>query len=130
MPDVMNQEYFSVLVQVVAALGLAGIILLLSILMGKRSSVRKPANIPYECGVIPTGEGAPMFSVKFYMVAMLFVIFDLEVVFLYPWAVNFQDYVMLHPEAFTSMSIFIGILAVAYLYALGKGALNWHRDPS
>ena len=94
----MNQEFFSVLVQVVAALGLAGIILLLSILMGKRSSVRKPADIPYECGMIPMGEGAPMFSVKFYMVAMLFVIFDLEVVFLYPWAVNFRDYVMMNPE--------------------------------
>lgn len=51
----MNQEFFSVLVQVVAALGLAGIILLLSILMGKRSSVRKPADIPYECGMIPMG---------------------------------------------------------------------------
>lgn len=60
--------------QVAAALGLAGMILLLSILMGKRSSVRKPADIPYECGMIPMGEGAPMFSVKFYMVAMLFVI--------------------------------------------------------
>ena len=65
----MNQEFFSVLVQVAAALGLAGMILLLSILMGKRSSVRKPADIPYECGMIPMGEGAPMFSVKFYMVA-------------------------------------------------------------
>ena len=125
----MNQEFFSVLVQVVAALGLAGIILLLSILMGKRSSVRKPADIPYECGMIPMGEGAPMFSVKFYMVAMLFVIFDLEVVFLYPWAVNFRDYVMMNPESFTAMCIFIGILLVAYLYELGKGALNWHHDP-
>ena len=110
----MNQEFFSVLVQVAAALGLAGMILLLSILMGKRSSVRKPADIPYECGMIPMGEGAPMFSVKFYMVAMLFVIFDLDVVFLSPWV---------------AMCIFIGILLVAYLYALGKGALNWHHDP-
>ena len=112
----MNQEFFSVLVQVAAALGLAGMILLLSILMG-------------ECGMIPMGEGAPMFSVKFYMVAMLFVIFDLEVVFLYPWAVNFRDYIMMNPESFTAMCIFIGILLVAYLYALGKGALNWHHDP-
>ena len=117
----MNQEFFSVLVQVAAALGLAGMILL----MGKRSSVRKPADIPYECGMIPMGEGAPMFSVKFYMVAMLFVIFDLEVVFLYPWAVNFRDYIMMNPESFTAMCI----LLVAYLYALGKGALNWHHDP-
>ena len=116
-------------VQVVAALGLAGMILLLSILMGKRSSVRKPADVPYECGMVPMGEGAPMFSVKFYMVAMLFVIFDLEVVFLYPWAVNFRDYIMMNPESFTAMCIFIGILLVAYLYALGKGALNWHHDP-
>lgn len=55
--------------------------------------------------------------------------FDLEVVFLYPWAVNFRDYIMMNPESFTAMCIFIGILLVAYLYALGKGALNWHHDP-
>lgn len=50
-------------------------------------------------------------------------------VFLYPWAVNFRDYIMMNPESFTAMCIFIGILLVAYLYALGKGALNWHHDP-
>ena len=48
---------------------------------------------------------------------------------LYPWAVNFRDYVMMNPESFRAMCIFIGILLVAYLYALGKGALNWHHDP-
>lgn len=108
----MNQEFFSVLVQVVGSPGAGRHYLVAQYLDGKRSSVRKPADIPYECGMIPMGEGAPMFSVKFYMVAMLFVIFDLEVVFLYPWAVNFRDYVMMNPESFTAMCIFIGILLV------------------
>lgn len=126
----MNQEFFSVLVQVVAALGLAGIILLLSILMGKRSSVRKPADIPYECGMIPMGEGAPMFSVKFYMVAMLFVIFDLEVVFLYPWAVNFRDYVMMNPGILHGHVHLHRHSAGGLPVRAGKGALNCTTIPA
>ncbi|MEG2248460.1 MAG: NADH-quinone oxidoreductase subunit A, partial [Akkermansia sp.] len=118
----MNQEFLSVLFQVIAAVGFAGIVLLLSVLFGKRAKHRAPADVPYECGVVPVGDGAPLFSVKFYMVAMLFVIFDIEVVFLYPWALNFKDMVMAHPESFVSMCIFLGVLLIAYLYALGKGA--------
>ncbi len=127
---VMNQEFFSVLIQSIAAVGLAGIILGLSVLLGKRAKHREPADMPYECGALPIGSGSPMFSVKFYMVAMLFVIFDLEVVFLYPWAVNFRDFIANNSESFIAVSIFIGILFFAYLYALGKGALNWHNNPT
>ena len=76
--------------------------------------------------MIPIGEGSPRFSVKFYLVAMLFVIFDIEVVFMYPWAVQFRDLAMQHgPTALASMAGFAGILAIAYFYALKKGALNW-----
>lgn len=125
----MNQELFSALIQCVAAVGFAVLMLILSISFGKRSKNRKPADTPYECGMLPIGSDAPMFSVKFYLVAMLFVIFDIEVVFLYPWALNFKSLVMNSPEAFTSMCIFLGVLLFAYLYALAKGALTWHRQP-
>lgn len=126
---IFNPELFSVFVQCVAALGLAGIFLLLSVLMGKRAQHRAPADTPYECGALPIGEGSPMFSIKFYLVAMLFVIFDIEVVFMYPWAILFKDFVMLNSDVFIAMSIFLGVLAVAYIYALGKGALSWHKQP-
>ena len=80
----------------------------------------------YECGMLPIGEGSPRFSVKFYLVAMLFVIFDIEVVFMFPWAVQFRDLVAGgNATALVSMAGFAGILAVAYIYALKKGALNW-----
>ena len=125
----MNQELFSILIQVIAACGFAGMILVLSVLFGKRASHRAPADVQYECGVVPIGTGAPMFSVKYYIVAMLFLVFDIEVIFLYPWSVNFQDVVANNSEAFISMAIFLGVLVVAYLYAWGKGALVWHREP-
>jgi NADH-quinone oxidoreductase subunit A len=63
--------------------------------------------------------------VKFYLIAMLFVLFDIEVVFMYPWAVQFRDLVAESPVAFFSMAGFAGVLGIAYVYALKKGALNW-----
>ncbi|MCL4158855.1 UNVERIFIED_CONTAM: hypothetical protein GTU68_005319 [Idotea baltica] len=75
--------------------------------------------------MLPIGEGAPRFSVKFYLVAMLFVIFDIEVVFMYPWAVQFTDLVKTNGMVIWSMAGFVSILTIAYLYALKKGALNW-----
>ena len=77
--------------------------------------------------MLPIGEGAPRFSVKFYLVAMLFVIFDIEVVFMYPWAVSFADLVRGPGSTMVlwSMASFAGLLTVAYVYALKKGALNW-----
>ena len=80
----------------------------------------------YECGMLPIGEAQPRFSVKFYIVAMLFVLFDIEVVFLYPWAVVFKDYVAaIGAGIFWWMLSFIGILFVAFAYAWKKGGLRW-----
>ena len=76
----------------------------------------------------PHRRGSPRFSVKFYLVAMLFVIFDIEVVFMYPWAVQFGDFMQDKAHggmALLSMTGFAGVLAVAYIYVLKKGALNW-----
>jgi NADH-quinone oxidoreductase subunit A len=89
---------------------------------GRRNATKDSA---YECGMLPIGEGAPRFSVKFYLVAMLFVIFDIEVVFMYPWAVQFRELTATSPAALASMAGFAGVLGFAYVYALKKGALNW-----
>ena len=84
----------------------------------------------YECGMLPVGEGSTRLSVKFYLVAMLFILFDVEVVFLYPWAVVYKD--MLADAATRNMILFgmvsfIGVLFIGYIYALKKGAFNWRR---
>jgi NADH-quinone oxidoreductase subunit A len=118
-------DYLPVILQALAAIGFAGAALGLSVLLGKRGSYNKTKETPYECGMLPIGEGAPRFSVKFYLVAMLFVIFDIEVVFMYPWAVSFSDLVQENVMVLWSMASFAGILTIAYVYALKKGALNW-----
>ena len=97
----------------------------MSVVFGKSARRNAVKDTPYECGMLPQGDGAPRFSVKFYIVAMLFVIFDIEVVFMYPWAVQFRDLAASGPVALLSMAGFAGLLAVAYVYALRKGALNW-----
>lgn len=121
----MLQDYLPIFFQILIALGFAAVTLTLSVVLGragKRNAIKDSA---YECGMLPIGEGAPRFSVKFYLVAMLFVIFDIEVVFMYPWAVQFKDLVANSPVALVSMAGFAGTLAFAYVYALKKGALNW-----
>lgn len=121
----MLNDYLPVLFQILIVIGFAVVVLTLSVVFGRSAKRNATKDIPYECGMLPIGEGAPRFSVKFYLVAMLFVIFDIEVVFMYPWAVQFRDLVTQSPTALASMAGFAGVLAVAYVYALKKGALNW-----
>ena len=122
----MLNEYLPVLLQVVAAAGLAAAMLIASVMLGRTGTRNATKDSAYECGMLPIGEAQPRFSVKFYMVAMLFVLFDIEVVFMYPWAVVFRDMVAEQSVIFWSMAGFAGILLVAYLYALKKGALKWN----
>ncbi|MEO5713857.1 MAG: NADH-quinone oxidoreductase subunit A [Luteolibacter sp.] len=121
----MPQDYLPVLFQVLIAMGFAVSVLSSSIIFGRSGKTNKTKDSAYECGMLPIGEGSPRFSVKFYLVAMLFVIFDIEVVFMYPWAVQFRDLITDGPIALVSMAGFAGILVFAYVYALKKGALNW-----
>ena len=121
----MSSQFLPVFVQILVAIGFAAVSLTLSVLLGKSARTNKTKDSAYECGMLPIGEGAPRFSVKFYLVAMLFVIFDIEVVFMYPWAVQFRDLVAHGSTALMSMVGFAGILVFAYVYALKKGALNW-----
>jgi len=123
--EAMPENYLPVLLQVVIAIGFAVTTLALSVVFGRSGRRNAIKDSAYECGMLPIGEGSPRFSVKFYLVAMLFVIFEIEVVFMYPWAVQFRDLVADGPTALVSMAGFAGVLAIAYVYALKKGALNW-----
>lgn len=121
----MSQDYTPVLIQIVIASGFAVATLIASVMLGKRAMRNTVKDSAYECGMNPTGEGQARFSVKFYLVAMLFVLFDIEVVFLYPWAVVFRENVANAPVYFWGMLGFVFVLFIAYLYALKKGALEW-----
>ncbi len=121
----MIRDYFPILLQAVVAVGFAASALIISVLLGKvgkRSAVKDSA---YECGMLPIGATQPRFSVKFYLVAMLFILFDIEIVFMYPWALVFNDMIKQSMTIFWSMFSFVVILTVGYVYALKKGALNW-----
>ena len=123
----MLREYLPVFLQIVVAMLFAGSALFVSIFVGK-SGKRTPAkDTAYECGMVPQGEMQPRFSVKFYLVAMLFILFDLEIVFMYPWAVVYRESIKQSGLIFWSMLSFISILMVGYVYALKKGALDWKK---
>lgn len=124
----MLENYLPVLLQLLIAGGFAGATLLVSVVLGKAAARNRVKDSAYECGMVPEGGGQPRFSVKFYIVAMLFVLFDIEVVFLYPWAVIFKDYVAIHGTSiFWAALSFVTILFVAYAYAWKKGALDWKQ---
>ncbi len=121
-------QYIPVLFLLAAAIGFAGGTLLLSLLLGKFAKSSKAKDAAYECGKDPIGEGSSRFSVKFYLVAMLFILFDIEVVFMYPWAVIYRDMLAEHATRnliFGSMISFLGILFAGYLYAVKKKAFDW-----
>jgi NADH-quinone oxidoreductase subunit A len=116
-----------VLLQVIVAIGFAASALVFSVIIGKTGKRTAAKDLPYECGMIPQGEAQPRFSVKFYLVAMLFILFDLEIVFMYPWAVVYKEMIVESKMILLSMLSFITILMVGYIYALKKGALDWKR---
>ncbi len=123
----MLRDYLPVLLQIGLAIFFAGSALLVSVLVGKTGRRTQAKDTAYECGMIPQGEAQPRFSVKFYLVAMLFILFDLEIVFMYPWAVVYKETIAQGSMIFWSMLSFISILMVGYIYALKKGALDWKR---
>jgi len=121
-------EYLPILLQIVVAIGFAGAALVVSVMLGKsgkRSAIKDSA---YECGMLPEGNAQPRFSVKFYLVALLFVLFDIEIVFMYPWAVVYRDFLDAgNYMVLWSMLGFLAILTVGYVYALKKGVFDWTR---
>ncbi|HWQ91135.1 MAG TPA: NADH-quinone oxidoreductase subunit A, partial [Clostridia bacterium] len=115
-----------VLMLVVLAIVFSFGMLVASVLLGKAGKRSRIKDTAYECGMLPVGEGSTRLSVKFYLVAMLFILFDIEVVFLYPWAVVYKDMLQAHAGLILgSMLSFIGILLVGYVYAVRKHAFDW-----
>ena len=121
-------QYFPVLLMFLVAAGFAITFITLSQLVGQRKRTRTKL-MPYECGKDPVGSARERFSVKFYLIAMLFILFDIEVIFLVPWAVVFRR--LSTPEyglsnvIYFEMLVFIALLAAGLIYVIKKGALDW-----
>jgi NADH-quinone oxidoreductase subunit A len=121
MPTSATEVYFPVLLQALVAMLLAAGLLTVSYLLGKRVRNRVK-DMPYESGIVPTGDARQRFSVKFYLVAMLFILFDIEAIFLYPWAVVYRELGM---PGFVEMLIFVVLILSGFFYIWKKGALDW-----
>jgi NADH-quinone oxidoreductase subunit A len=126
MPQLQMTQYIPVLMLGALAILFAFGMLLLSVALGKKGRRTPAKDTPYECGMPPVGEGRTRFSIKFYVVAMLFLLFDVEAVFVIAWAAVYKDLLRVDPGLiFGSMISFLLILAAGYLYALKKGAFDW-----
>ena len=121
MPTSYTDLYFPVLVQTLVAMALAAGLLTASYALGKRVR-NKIKDTPYESGITPTGDARHRFSVKFYLVAMLFILFDIEAIFLYPWVVVYRELKMF---AFVEMLVFVILTLSGFFYIWKKGALDW-----
>jgi NADH-quinone oxidoreductase subunit A len=119
----MLRDYLPILIQLILVVALGGVILGASWWVGVRRPSREKLS-PYECGIAPVGDARQPFSVSFYLVGMLFILFDVEAVFLYPWAVVYKG---LRWFGFAEMFLYIVILFAGYLYVWKKGALDWNR---
>lgn len=123
---VPTEVWFPVLVQVIFAVTIACVLVGLGMLLGRRVKNRVKDS-PYECGITPVGSAKNRFSVKFYLVGMLFILFDIEAIFLYPWAVVFRE---LKLFAFFEMLLFIALVLAGFFYIWKKGVLDWAVDES
>ncbi len=121
----MNGNYLNnygpLLLMFILAAGLAGALITASAIIGRHKRTREKDQ-PYECGIRPTGDARQPFSVHFYMVGLIFILFDIEAIFLYPWALVFRQ---LSVFGFVEMVLYIMILLVGYIFLWKKGALNW-----
>ena len=123
----MLREYLPILFLIVVAILFCAGILLVSQWLGQRGKHNPTKDSPYECGVVSPPAPLPRFHVKFYRVAMLFILFDIEVVFLFPWAVVYRRMLGDGVGILAGMFTFLAILFIGYLYALRKGALDWEK---
>ena len=124
MPASYAQTYFPVLIQILIAIAVAGGMIGASALLGRR--VRDPVKFsPYESGMQPVGNARERFSVKFYLVGMVFILFDIEAIFLYPWAVVYRQ---LKLFGFFEMLLFIVLVLCGFFYIWKKGVLDWSAD--
>ena len=124
--DSQLTEYIPIIILGAVAIAFAGGTLIASVVFGKRGRRSKIKDTAYECGMLPIGDGNARFSIKFYLVAMLFILFDVEVVFLYPWAVVYKEQLAQNANLiFGSMMVFLGLFTVGFIYEIKKKAFDW-----
>ena len=121
MPTTPAEQWLPVLLQMALAMIIAAALVALSFALGHRVKNRVK-DMPYECGIAPTGDARERFSVKFYLVAMLFILFDIEAIFLYPWAVVYKQLKMF---AFLEMLVFVVLILAGFFFIWKKGVLDW-----
>ena len=123
----MNSNYLDaygpLLLMFILASGLAALLITLSTIVGRHKRTPEKDQ-PYECGIRPTGDAREPFSVQFYLVALVFILFDIEAIFLYPWALVYRE---LRLFGFVEMLLYIIILLAGYIYLWKKGALDWNH---
>ncbi len=124
MPNSYTELFFPILVQALIAMAVAAGLLSVSYVLGKKVRNRIK-DMPYESGIVPTGDARQRFSVKFYLVAMLFILFDVEAIFLYPWVVVYRELKMF---AFVEMLVFVILILSGFFYIWKKGALDWSHS--
>lgn len=118
----MFEIYFPIVILFCVSAGAGLGLFLISRYVGKKSGSSKHMDTPYECGIEPEGSTKEQIPVKFYLIAILFIVFDIEVVFMYPWAVVYDRLALF---GFIEMLVFIGILLIGYIYIVRRGALKW-----
>jgi len=119
--------YLPVLVQVVLGLSIPAIILAVSHLFGQRAKGNYIKDKAYECGLPMEGKPHPKFAVKFYLTAMLFILFDIEVVFLVPWALVYREFLAAGIAITAATAVFLGVLVLGLVYEFKRGALDWDK---
>jgi NADH-quinone oxidoreductase subunit A len=124
MPTSYAEYYFPVFVQIVIAATVAGALVIFSTVLGKHVR-RRAKDMPYESGMNPIGSARERFSVKYYLVGIVFILFDIEAIFLYPWAVVYRE---LRLFAFFEMLVFIVLILAGFFYIWKKGALEWSKE--
>jgi NADH-quinone oxidoreductase subunit A len=124
LPTTQAEIWFPVLFQAVLATIIAAALVTLTFVVGRRVSNRVK-DMPYECGIAPTGDARHRFSVKFYLVAMIFILFDIEAIFLYPWVVVYKQLKMF---AFLEMLVFVILILAGFFFIWKKGVLDWSHS--
>jgi NADH-quinone oxidoreductase subunit A len=126
MPSTLAETWFPVLIQALLAMVISAALVTLSFVVGRKLK-NKVKDMPYECGISPTGDAQHRFSVRFYLVAMMFILFDIEAIFLYPWAVVFKQLKMF---GFLEMLTFVILILAGFFFIWKKGVLDWAQEPA
>jgi NADH-quinone oxidoreductase subunit A len=120
-------DYYPILIQFSIAAGIGAVILVASHVFGQRGTHNAIKDSPYECGMLAQGSGHARFAVKFYITAMLFILFDIEVVFLIPWVLVFREFLAANLPILLPIFFFLFVLVLGLLYELKKGAIEWEQ---